>query len=233
MNGVGLSKPKSVDNNHNWLILLNFISEMRKIEMSPAQCRFPALVVGNVIPLVGPGKATPANAQIQTALADVVQGRHLLRQAHGMAERHDQHRCPHPDTGRSGGYSGGDDQGGGHDRRNSAPTFWGGKVAFGQPDPVEAPRLGVCCSGEGFLESLFLRLTCPVVTFHHESNVHQRPSSSSPLQQGVSPLPRCPWPRCGARATPPARVLRPGTAYRNWPRQFGGATSRAQHRGTR
>src|SRR2546425_3464638 len=39
MNGVGLSKPKSVDNNHNWLILLNFISEMRKIEMSPAQCR--------------------------------------------------------------------------------------------------------------------------------------------------------------------------------------------------
>src|SRR5437016_1129518 len=40
MNGVGLSKPKSVDNNHNWLILLNFISEMRKIEMSPAQCRY-------------------------------------------------------------------------------------------------------------------------------------------------------------------------------------------------
>jgi hypothetical protein len=39
MNGVGLSKPKSVDNNHNWLILLNFISEMRKTEMSPAQCR--------------------------------------------------------------------------------------------------------------------------------------------------------------------------------------------------
>ncbi len=39
MNGVGLSKPKSVDNNHNWLILLNFISKMRKIEMSPAQCR--------------------------------------------------------------------------------------------------------------------------------------------------------------------------------------------------
>jgi hypothetical protein len=39
MNGVGLSKPKSVDNNHNWLILLNFISEMRKIEMSLAQCR--------------------------------------------------------------------------------------------------------------------------------------------------------------------------------------------------
>src|SRR5437016_10527251 len=40
MNGVGLSKPKSVDNNHNWLILLNFISKMRKIEMSPAQCRY-------------------------------------------------------------------------------------------------------------------------------------------------------------------------------------------------
>src|SRR5437660_1259773 len=44
MNGVGLSKPKSVDNNHNWLILLNFISEMRKIEMSPAQCRLLTLL---------------------------------------------------------------------------------------------------------------------------------------------------------------------------------------------
>src|SRR5206468_5321294 len=41
------------------------------------------------------------------------------------------------------------------------------------------------------------------------------------------------WPHCGARATPPARVLRPGTAYRNWPRQFGRAYCRAQHRGTR
>jgi len=42
---VGLRKPKSVDNNHNWLILLNFISEMRKIEMSPAQCRGDDLIV--------------------------------------------------------------------------------------------------------------------------------------------------------------------------------------------
>ena len=36
--------------------------------------------------------------------------------------------------------------------------------------------------------------------------------------------------RCGLPvSTHPAKLA--GTAYRNWPRQFGGATSRAQHRG--
>jgi hypothetical protein len=39
MNGVGQSNPNSVDNDNNLLILLDFIFEMRKIEMSPAQCR--------------------------------------------------------------------------------------------------------------------------------------------------------------------------------------------------
>ena len=88
---------------------------------------FPALGVGNVIPLVRPGKATTADAQVQAALADVVQGRDLLRHAHGMAERQHQHRRPYPNTGRFGGDSGGDDQGGRHDGRYGSPTFWGAK----------------------------------------------------------------------------------------------------------
>ena len=53
MNGVGLRKPKSVDNNHNWLILLNFISEMRKIEMSLAQCRLHNIIRAKCVIWVG------------------------------------------------------------------------------------------------------------------------------------------------------------------------------------
>src|SRR2546430_17062511 len=97
-----------------------------------------------------------------------------------MAERQHQHRRPYPDTSRFGGDSGGDDQGRRHDGRDGSPTFWGGEGAFGQPDPVETPLLGEGCSDKGFVESFFLRLAGPVVTFHEYAHMTERPSSFSP-----------------------------------------------------
>src|SRR4029453_11791270 len=70
---------------------------------------FSALGVGDVIPLVRPGKATTADTEIQAALADVVQGRYFLGHAYRMAERQHQHRRAYPNTGRFGGDSGGDE----------------------------------------------------------------------------------------------------------------------------
>jgi hypothetical protein len=68
-------------------------------------------------------------------------------------------------------------------------------VAFGQPDPVEAPRLGVCRGGKGIVERLFLGLTFPVVTFHHQSDVHQGTSFHYRPTPMISP-PLGPWPDC-------------------------------------
>ena len=45
-------------------------------------------------------------------------------------------------------------------------------MAFRQPDAVKTPCLGIFRRLKGFIKSLILRPTFPIVAFHHQSDVH-------------------------------------------------------------
>jgi len=51
------------------------------------------------------------------------------------------------------------------------PLPGGAKWRSANQIPSKPTRLGVCRGGKGIVERLFLGLTFPVVTFHHQSDV--------------------------------------------------------------
>ena len=55
-----------------------------------------ALGVGDIVAIVGAREAAAADAQINAALADVVQRGDLFSHAHRVSQRENQHRRAHP-----------------------------------------------------------------------------------------------------------------------------------------
>src|SRR5262249_58891625 len=74
-----------------------------------------ALAVGDVEALVMARQPAPADAELEPPLGDVVDGRHVFRQAQGVAERQDLDSDPDLDALRTGRPGRGDDEPGGPD----------------------------------------------------------------------------------------------------------------------
>jgi hypothetical protein len=122
-----------------------------------------------------------AEAEIEAAVRDDVDERHVLGDAHGVLERHQQDERADADPLRHGG----DGRGGRQQRRIVAVA---GEVVLGQPDVVVAGGLG----GTDLVEdrAVELRLRPPprsgVAKVFHEAEAHReillRPSSPGPAR---------------------------------------------------
>src|SRR5258705_10232380 len=74
-----------------------------------------ALAVRDAQDVVGARRSAAADAHVEAALAELIDGGRLLRDAQGMAQRQDLHRGAHPDAAGAAGDGGGPDPLGGGD----------------------------------------------------------------------------------------------------------------------
>ena len=138
-----------------------------------------ALVVPNAVPRVGARKAAAPDAEVEAALADLVDGGGLLGGADGVTQREDADPGADPEAGRAGGDGRGQHQRHGGDRRDARTHGIGrspvhGEVPLGQPDAIEPLGLRDLGDGHRFGKRLFLRSSLPIVAFHHQADMHTR-----------------------------------------------------------
>ena len=130
-----------------------------------------ALAVGHAIDVVGADDAAAADAELEAAPADVIDGRDLFGDAQGVVQRKDLNRRPDAQALGPGGDGAGDEERGGDHRAN------GIEVDLPQPDAVDAPGLGRVRQLERLLEGL--ALTRPAAHLLDEDpEVHRRLSRS-------------------------------------------------------
>src|SRR5213593_161755 len=136
-----------------------------------------ALVIPNAVARIGAGKATAADAEIETALADLIDSGGLFGGADGMTERQDADAGADPQACGAGRDRGGQHERHRGDRRDARAHGIGGspvhgEVALGQPDTIEPLRLRDLGDGHRFGKGLFLRSPLAIVTFHHQADMH-------------------------------------------------------------
>jgi hypothetical protein len=155
------------------------------VQVLPEAC--PALLVGNVVALIGSGETAPTDPEVEAAVAQVIQRGDFLGQTHRVSQGQQEDGCPNAEPARASGDRRRQEQGGRSYRRDGSRSPWGSKVAFGQPDAVEAQGLCRLRRRERLVKRLPLRAAFPEIAFHHQPDVHTRCPSAS----RVSPaLPR-------------------------------------------
>ena len=94
-----------------------------------------ALAVGHAEHVVGARRAAATHAELEAALAHVIERRHVLGNAQRMVERQQVHGGADAEPPRAAG------DGGGHDQRRGEHGARDVEVDLAQPDPVETPGL--------------------------------------------------------------------------------------------
>src|SRR5207249_4478349 len=136
-----------------------------------------ALVVAHAVARVGARKATAPDTEVETALADLIDGGGLFGGANGMAEGEHADAGADPHAARARGDRGAQHQRHRGDRRDARAHRIGrppvhGEVPLGQPDAVEPLGLRDLGDVHRLRERFFLRPALTIVTFHHEADVH-------------------------------------------------------------
>ena len=126
----------------------------------------PALAVGNAVDVVRPRRAAAPDAEIEPALADVIDGRRLLGDAQRVLERQHLYGNADPEP-RGAGCDGAGDH---HRLREHGAA--GVEVQLRQPDAIEPPGLGRVDLIEPQLEGLALRRAGAVLELHEHPDVH-------------------------------------------------------------
>src|SRR5262249_5554785 len=168
-----------------------------------------ALVVPHAVPRVGARKTAAPDAEVETALADLIDRGGLLGGANGMAEREHADAGADPHAARARSDRGAQHQRHRGDRRDARAHRIGrppvhGEVPLGQPDAVEPLGLRDLGDVHRLAERLFLRSALTVVAFHHEADVHVALLLARPRFRSAARLYCAP----AARAGRGARVFR-------------------------
>src|SRR4030095_7584839 len=148
------------------------------VQVLPEAC--PALLVGNVVALIGSGETAPTNPEVEAAVAQVIQRGDFLGQTHRVSQGQQEDGCPNAEPTRASGDRRRQEQRGRSYRRDGSRSPGGTKVAFGQPDAVEAQGFCRLRRRQRLVKRFPLRPAFPEVAFHHQPDVHTRcPSASS------------------------------------------------------
>ena len=130
----------------------------------------PALRVVDVVPLVGFQERAAADAEDQTALAEVVDDRRLFGHAQGVGERQDLHRQADPDApGARGDGARADERRGEH--RALRP-----EMRFAEPEGVERRIVGHLHQAEPLLKDLRLGRAFARAEHREDAEVHEAPT---------------------------------------------------------
>jgi hypothetical protein len=125
-----------------------------------------AVVIRNPVHIVGPGESAASNAQLQPALADVVDSSHLFGDAQGVVKW--QHINGGADTHAPGAGSNGTGDGYGRGKHRSG----GIEVELRQPGPVQAPLFGSVHLAEAFFKGFSVGDVLLATEFHKHAKVH-------------------------------------------------------------
>src|SRR4029453_1474840 len=122
----------------------------------------------------------PTDPEVEAAVAQVIQRGDFLGQTHRVSQGQQEDGCPNAEPARAGGDSRRQEQRSRSYRRDGSRSPWGSKVAFGQPDAVEAQGFCRLRRRQRLVKRLPLRPAFPEIAFHHQADVHTRcPSASS------------------------------------------------------
>src|SRR4029453_8229394 len=122
----------------------------------------------------------PTDPEVEAAVAQVIQRGDFLGQTHRVSQGQQEDGCPNAEPAPWGGGSRRQGQRSRFYRKDGSRSPWGSKVAFGQPDAVEAQGFCRLRRRQRLVKRLPLRPAFPEVAFHHQPDVHTRcPSASS------------------------------------------------------
>src|SRR4029453_3085112 len=127
----------------------------------------------------------PTDPEVEAAVAQVIQRGDFLGQTHRVSQGQQEDGCPNAEPARAGGDSRPKEKGSRSYRRDGSRSPWGSKVAFGQPDAVEAQGFLRLPRPQRLVKRLPLRPAFPEVAFHHQPDVHTRCPSASSLSPSL------------------------------------------------
>ena len=130
-----------------------------------------ALLEGHIESLVDIGESAPADAQLDPAVADVVEGRHLFRHANGVAQGQAVNGSPNTHGAGSGG-----DRRGDHHRGRQDPLHV--EVVLGEPNRCYAKVFGLLDQPERLGKGVVVVAVNGPWKLEKESELHACPPRS-------------------------------------------------------